>query len=158
MRPPARRLVAKFVGMNALSLPGVNMDGACIIIVRTCRTCFFFFLTSSLLWPICQPTVQTLVSKSAGSTIVAFMRSLRFRNNEGVLTSRFIFCGSRMASCTSLAWNVCQNQGKLRHEGRQCFRCGRVARRIFFRGGGSCVKDFLRRFRWSRAAQVTGTN
>ena len=33
----------KFVGTNALSLPGVNMDGACIIFVRTCCTFFCFF-------------------------------------------------------------------------------------------------------------------
>ena len=119
---------------------------------------FLFLLTSSLWWPTWQPPRQTVVSKSVGPTIVEWIRSLRIRNNEDGLEIAIHFLWQLMASCTSLAWNVCQNQGKLRHEGRQCFRCGRVARRMFFREGGSCVKDFLRRVRKSTAVQVTGTN
>ena len=149
MRPPARRLVAKFVGMNALSLPGVNMDGACIIIVRTCRTCFFFFLTSSLLWPICQPAVQTLMSKSAGSTIVAFMRSLRFRSNEEGLEIAIHFLWQPYGIMHFIGVERLSKSRQVDDtravsvfavvESREGF--------FFFRGGGSYLKDFLRRFR-----------
>ena len=98
------------------------------------------------------------MSKSAGSTIVAFMRSLRIRNNEGGLEIAIHFLWQPYGVMHLIGVERLSKSRQVETRGPSVFSVLSSREKDFFRGGGSCVKDFLRRFRWSRAVQVNGTN
>ena len=88
------------------------------------------------------------------------MHSVRYRNNEDGLEIAIHFLRQPYGVLHFTGVKRLSKSRQVETRGPSVFSLwsSREKDFFFFRGGGSCVKDFLRRFRWSRAVQVIGTN